>query len=359
MYDNLDFDPFAVDFEFNESVQPAQPVKPVQQVQQTPQVQAQPVKPVSLNQPVQQVQVKQSQSQVVRPVQPMQTVQAVTTQSVQPQPMVQPVQQVSEADMSGQGTTVFGSRTNKESVGSFERIATKNIEWKSSIASFYYYDSEAKEIKQVDPNLEFIPLTATMSINGTHQVGKKGTQGLHYNRVYSNEFTNYNSDFIVVREKDNFNGTTEDIAQGTYTKDIKPIISELPYANFTINIYCLVRGTDEIVKFMFSKSSRDIGFDISKNRMIGQCFKLDAYEEAGSAIKYNIPVLSFGRISLEEDAKATELATDIEKKLASRNKAFVGSLMKQQPIQPVQPQQVQLSPEQVDFYNSGYEDFGY
>ena len=216
MYDNLDFDPFAVDFEFNESVQPAQPVKPVQQVQQTSQVQAQPVKPVSLNQPVQQVQVKQSQSQVVRPVQPMQTVQAVTTQPVQPQPMVQPVQQVSEADMSGQGTTVFGSRTNKESVGSFEQIATKNIEWKSSIASFYYYDFEAKEIKQVDPNLEFIPLTATMSINGTHQVGKKGTQGLHYNRVYSNEFTNYNSDFIVVREKDNFNGTTEDIAQGTY-----------------------------------------------------------------------------------------------------------------------------------------------
>lgn len=331
--DDFNFDPFATDFDFAETVQPAQqkPVQPTQQV-------VQPVRPVQPQKPVQQV-------QAVQPVQPVRPV----------QPMVQAVQPIESVQSN---TTVFGSRTGKESVGVNEQLVSKWIEWKSSLKSFCYYDSNAKELVPVDPNLEFIPLTATLSIKGTHQVGKKGTPSLHWNNVYSNEFTNYNSDYIVVREKDNFNGTVEDIAQGTYTKDIKPVISELPYANFTINVYCLVRGTDEVVKFMFYKSSRDVGFDISNNRMQGQCFKLNAYEEAGSAIKYNIPVLAFSRITIEEDTKATDLAKDIESKLSTRNKAFLGNLMKQQPVQPVQ-QAVPLSQDQVDYYNSSYDDFNY
>lgn len=345
MFDNddLNFDPFATDFDFAETVQQPQaqkPVQPVRQVQQNqPVKQVQPVKQMNNPQAFANAQVVQStQTQVVRPVAPVQSVQpAVDT---------------------AQGTTVFGSRTNRETVGRVETVASKRIEWKSSLKSFYYYDSEQKQLVTVDSSLEFIPLTATLSIRGTHQVGKKGTPSLHYNSIYSNEFTNYNSDYIVVNERDNYNGTTEVIAQGTYSKDIKPIISELPYANFTINVYCLVRGTDEIVQFMFSKSSRDIGYDISNNRMQGQCFKLDAYEEAGNAIKYNIPVLSFGRISLEEDSKATEIAKDVESKLAARNKSFLGNLTRQQPIQQTQ-QVVPVPQDQVDYYNSGYDDFNY
>lgn len=329
--DDFNFDPFATDFDYTETVQPAQPQKPVQQAQQV----VQPVR--SVQQPVKPVQPVRPVQQVVQPVQP-----------VQP---IEPVQS---------NATVFGSRTGRESIGGGnEQLVSKWIEWKSSLKSFCYYDSNAKELVPVDSNLEFIPLTATLSIKGTHQVGKKGTPSLHWNNIYSNEFTNYNSDYIVVREKDNFNGTVEEIAQGTYTKDIKPVISELPYANFTINVYCLVRGTDEVVKFMFYKSSRDVGFDISNNRMQGQCFKLNAYEEAGSAIKYNIPVLSFSRITIEEDTKATDLAKDIESKLSARNKAFLGNLMKQQPVQSLQ-QAVPLSQDQVDYYNStSYDDFNY
>lgn len=343
--DDFNFDPFATDFEFSETVQPAQPQKSMQPVQPVQQVQS--VRPVQQAQPTRPVQPVQP-TQPVRPVVPVQPVAPVQPVTPVQQPVVEPVQ----------GGTVFGSRTNKETVGFNEQIVSKWIEWKSSLKSFCYYDSNAKQLVPVDPNLEFIPLTATLSIKGTHQVGKKGTPSLHWNNVYSNEFTNYNSDYIVVREKDSYNGTTEDIAQGTYTKDIKPVISELPYANFTINVYCLVRGTEEVVKFMFYKSSRDVGFDISNNRMQGQCFKLDAYEEAGSAIKYNIPVLAFSRITIEEDSKATDLAKEIEAKLSARNKAFLGNLMKQQPVQPVQ-QNVQLTPDQVDYYNSSYDDFNY
>jgi len=197
---------------------------------------------------------------------------------------------------------------------------------------FTYRYYEAKEDVAIDPNTEFIPLTANMSIRGIHQVGKKGTPSLRYNMIYSNEFTNYTSETIVVREKDNFEGKTDVIAQGTYSADIKPVISELPYAKFTINVYALIRGTDEIVKFMFSASSREVGFDIANNRMVGQCFKLSAYEEAGNAVKYNIPVMSFSKISLEEDNKSNQLAAEVEKKIAARNRMMVGAVAKQQPL---------------------------
>ena len=359
--DDLNFDPFATDFDFNETVQSTQPQ--VQQATVRPQAvsqTAQAVKPVRPAKP-------QVQQATVRP-------QAVHNQSTTISSysanvsQVQPVynntsttipQQATQTIIEGaQGTTVFGSRTNRESTSFNEPIVSKYIEWKSTLKSFCYYDSNAKQLVPVDPSTEFIPLTATLSIKGTHQVGKKGTPSLHWNNVYSNEFTNYNSDYIVVREKDSYNGTVEEIAQGTYTRDIKPVVSELPYANFTINVYCLVRGSDEVVKFMFYKSSRDVGFDISNNRMQGQCFKLDAYEEAGSAIKYNIPVLAFNRITIEEDTKATELAKEIEDKLSARNKSFLGNLKRQQPVQAVQ-QPVALTQDQVDYYNSGYDDFNY
>lgn len=227
--------------------------------------------------------------------------------------------------------TSLGSRTAPK--GQFEQIASRRITWKSNKKAFESYNSESKESKTVPANIEFIPLTATVSVTGSHPMGKKGTPSEHYNNIYSNEITDLNNELMIVKERDYFEDSNNEICKGYYSNSmtqadgsvlppVKEAIANISYANYTLNIYCLVRGTEEVVKFAFTKASRQAGFDINSN-MTGKAFKLkEAKENSNGGIVYYSPEIEFVDLTEAEDAKATEIAIQVEEKI-KRNKARV------------------------------------
>lgn len=214
-------------------------------------------------------------------------------------------------------------RSNAQGGGSFQAITNKTLTWKSSTKCFNCYDRTTKETTAVVASTEFIPLARTMSVIGSRQVGKRGTPSEHWTRISSNEFTDSTHDLVVVTERDYFEDTKTVIAEGVY-QEVKEITKPLPYANFALNVYALVRGTNEIVKFEFSRSSREVGFDIVKNEnMVGKCFKLDGAEEKSSGtVQYNVPVISYSNITPEEDQEANRIAQEIRNKI-DHNKTLV------------------------------------
>lgn len=224
--------------------------------------------------------------------------------------------------------TSLGSRTAPR--GQYEKIASRRITWKSKNKAFESYNMETQESKTIPSSIEFIPLTATVSVTGSRPMGKKGTPSEHYNTIYSNEITDLNNELITVKEKDSYEDVVNEVCKGYYSKEyptqtgvlppVKEAISNLPYANYTMNIYCIVRGTEEVVKFAFTKASRQAGFDINNN-MTGKAFKLkEATEVNNGGIVYYTPSIEFVDITEDEDAKATEIAIQVEEKI-KRNKA--------------------------------------
>lgn len=237
------------------------------------------------------------------------------------------IPEVSEPELQ----TSLGSRTAPR--GQYEQIASRRITWKSNKKAFESYNSESKESKIVPANIEFIPLTATVSVTGSRPMGKKGTPSEHYNNITSNEITDLNSELMIVKERDYYEDRTDEICKGYYSNSmtqadgsvlppVKEVIANLPYANYTMNIYCVVRNTEDIVKFAFTKASRQAGFDINNN-MTGKAFKLkEAVEVNNGGIVYYTPSIEFIDITPDEDAKATDIAIKVEEKL-KRNKARV------------------------------------
>lgn len=227
--------------------------------------------------------------------------------------------------------TSLGSRTAPK--GQYEQIASRRITWKSNKQAFESYNSETKESKVIPTNIEFIPLTATVSVTGSRPMGKKGTPSEHYNNIVSNEITDLNNELMIVRELDYYEDRRDEICKGYYSSSmtqadgsvlppIKEAISNLPYANYTMNIYCIVRGTAEVVKFAFTKASRQAGFDINNN-MTGKAFKLNGAAEVNNGgIVYYTPNIEFVDLTEAEDAKATEIAIEVEEKI-KKNKSRV------------------------------------
>ena len=208
------------------------------------------------------------------------------------------------------------SEATRSGGSAFEKITDKSLTWKSSTKCFNCYDRATKETTAVDTKAEFIPLASSMSIEGSRQAGKPGTPSYRWIRLWSNEFLRTDEDLVVVREKDPFEDQTTIIAEGLY-KEVKEVTGPLSHATFTLNVYSLVRGTDDIVKFQFKGSSRELGFEITdRENMSGKCFKLSGVEEnTNGTIKFNKPLVEFSEITADEDHKANILAQDIREKL--------------------------------------------
>lgn len=209
---------------------------------------------------------------------------------------------------------MFGSRTSSRR--SHERIAKYSYLWKSSKEAFMAWDSEAKEEIELDANAVLIPLTSTMMITGSRPRGKGAS--LHYTNVYSNEFTNFDSDIVTVIENDGFDGTKTEIVKGVYSPAVKETIADLPYANFTKVVYCLY-GEDVVRLQLRSSSLRPwIEFENKlREKHIdlyhGHGIKLNGVKEGSfGSVSYKTPVFAAVEIDSKDDARATEKAIEVE-----------------------------------------------
>lgn len=229
---------------------------------------------------------------------------------------------VEESSGKAEPQPTFGSRTAVDK--SFQSITSRYITWKSKEKSFVCYNTETKETKPVPNNTEFIPLTTTVSVTGSRPMGKKGTPSEHYNTIHSNEVRNINEDLMVVKERDTFEDTDNVLFRGTYANDIKEAIKDLSYANFTLNIYCLIKGTEEVARLSFTKASRAAGFEIANEsgamKGTGKSFHLKEVNEQGNGgITYYTPVLEYTDLTADEGKKATEIAVDVEEKIKNNS----------------------------------------
>lgn len=207
-----------------------------------------------------------------------------------------------------------GGARSRNNGGSRERVTNKRITWSSTDKAFKMYDGDTKETTIVDPDQEFIYITHRMSITGAKQVGDK------YNRIYSNEFIDPKNQLVVISEYDTESDTRKEIARGVYN-DLKETVKNTAGASFTWNIYALMRGTDTLVKFEFTRSSRNAGFDIIGN-VDHQYFKFGPSEEQkNGAIVFNVPTVEFNECTDEEDDKAIALAEQVDAKL-NHNRAL-------------------------------------
>lgn len=198
-------------------------------------------------------------------------------------------------------------------------ITTKRITWKSSDKCFNCYDTETKETTKVAEGTEFIVLTSTMSILGARQCGKPGTPSNHWTNIYSNEFTNTKEDHLTVTEVDRYEDTRTTLLEGTY-QEIKEEVKKSPNMYFNLFVYALVKGTDEVVRFSFNKSSREAGFEVTNfENMKQKSFKLaGSVEQTNGSVHYNVPSMEFKEISPADDQKAIEKAREIKDALDRR-----------------------------------------
>lgn len=217
----------------------------------------------------------------------------------------------------------FGSRTAVEQ--SWQQITPLLISWKSKDKAFVCYNTETKETKPVPAAVEFIPLTTTVSVTGSRPMGKKGTPSEHYNTIHSNEVRNINDDLMIVKERDLFEDTDNVLFRGTYAGSVKEAIKDLPYANFTLNVYCLIKGKNDIARISFTKASRSTGFEIARDsgamKGNGKSFHLkEAQEQGNGGITYYTPVLEYTDLTDEEAKAATEATETVEEKLKNNAK---------------------------------------
>lgn len=222
---------------------------------------------------------------------------------------------------------MFGSRTKTQS--QFERVAEKQYTWRSSDKQFEYYDKEAEKRVALPSDAILIPLTSTNSITGVHTVDQnKATE--RYNQIYSNEFTDYKSEIIKVRETDKLDGTKTVIYEGVYSPTIKEAIAAVPWCKFTKNIYCLLDG--EVVKLSLSASSLRPWIDFEDSLRKTHTILTDGHgikigkpvQKKNGAVVYFAPSFELCDVSAEDNAKADEIAVIVEEKLA-KNKLSAGS----------------------------------
>jgi len=209
---------------------------------------------------------------------------------------------------------MFGSRTSSQR--SRERIAKYTYRWKSSKEAFVAWDSDKKEEIELPSKAILIPLTSTMMITGSRARGKGSST--HYTNVYSNEFTNFDSDIVTVIENDSFDGTKTEIVKGVYSPTVKEAISDLPYANFTKVLYCLYDG--DVVRLTLRASSLRpwIEFENKMKEKHINLYKGHAIKVVGvndgsfGAVQFKTPEFGATEISSKEDAIATETAIEVE-----------------------------------------------
>lgn len=218
---------------------------------------------------------------------------------------------------------MFGSRTSNRTT-KYEIIAEKNYRWKSTKQAFVAWDFDNQEEIELPADAVLIPLTATNSVTGSHEVDRnKATH--RFNSVFSNEFTDFKEDVVKVQEKDRLDGTKTVIVEGVYTPTIKEKIADLPWASFTKNIYCLCDG--EVVKLSLRASSltpwikfegkiRDDNIDF----MHGHGFVIGkATKEKNGSVEYYSPTYEIVKINEKDEQIANEKADEVEQAIL-RNK---------------------------------------
>lgn len=219
---------------------------------------------------------------------------------------------------------MFGSRTHTRS--QFEHITDKVYEWRSSDKNFFYYDKEKDERIPLPKDAELIPLTHTSSVTGLHMIDL-GKPTSHSNRIFSNEFVDYKNEIVRVREMDRITKTTTVLFEGPYSPTVRDAISSVPYCNYTKNVYCLLDG--EVVKLELKKSSLSPWIEFedslreSKEYLTdGHCVRLGAPEKRTTGtVNYYVPTFKLGDITAEENAKADEVAAEVESKLEKNRNA--------------------------------------
>lgn len=223
---------------------------------------------------------------------------------------------------------MFGSRTKTRS--QFEHVANKFYTWKSKEKAFCYYDKESQENIALPDDAVLIPLTATNSVTGVRERDHgKATQ--RYNNISSNEFVDYKNEIVKVREYDRLDQTQSTLFEGVYSPTIKEAIAGVPFCKFTKNIYCLCG--EEVVRLSLSGSSLTawIEFEdqLKKSKIYltdGHCIEFGEPEEkVHGSVHYNSPVFKLGDIEPELNAKADEIAAEVEDKLAHNRAAASGT----------------------------------
>lgn len=212
-------------------------------------------------------------------------------------------------------TNYQGGARSRKAAGSYETVTNKRVTWSSTDKAFKIYDGDTRETTMVDPDAEFIYITHRMCVTGAKQVdsGK-------YNRIYSNEFIDSKNQLVIINEYDSEKEERKEIGRGTYD-ELRDTVKNTNGASFTWNVYAIERGTDKLVRFEFTRSSRNVGFDIIGNYE-HQCFKFGpAEEQKNGAIVFNVPTVEFFEITDEENDKAIELAEQVDAKL-NHNRAM-------------------------------------
>lgn len=232
---------------------------------------------------------------------------------------------------------MFGSRTTTHS--NFETITNKNFTWRSSDQAFVYYDKEAEERKPLPKGAKLIPLTTTNSVTGVRE-RDRGKATERYNQIISNEFTDYKNEIVKVREIDRLDNTRNVLFEGVYSPTIKEAISGLQFCKFTKNIYCLLDG--EVVKLALSGASLTAWIEFEDTLRKEHIRLVDGYyvtvgepeHKKSGTVNYYAPTFSLGEISAEENAKANDVAVEVEDKIA-RNK-LASKTVEAVPTVPVQ-----------------------
>lgn len=219
---------------------------------------------------------------------------------------------------------MFGSRT--KSFSNFEETAKKTYRWRSSEQNFVCWNPETQEQELLDKAPKFIPLTATSSVNGAREQDH-GKATCRWNRIYSNEFTDFKNDYIKVRESDKLDGTKTVLCEGVYNPTVKEFVASNSWAKYTTNVYCLLDG--EVVKLELFGAALTAWIEFQNKCKSEKAFLFDhhyftfnkAEQRKNGAVTFYAPSFELGDITDEEDDKATEVAKEIEAKI-EHNKAL-------------------------------------
>lgn len=214
---------------------------------------------------------------------------------------------------------MFGSRTTTRS--QFETVATKTYMWRSTDQNFFYYDKDAGERVALPEGAKLIPLTTTNAVTGSRE-RDHGKATARWNLIMSNEFTDFKADKVVVREYDKLDNTRNVVFEGVYTPTIKEAIDGLSWAKYTKYVYCLLDG--EVVKLSLSGASISAWIEFENQCKKDKVYLVDSHyislgdpeHKKTGTVDYFAPTFVLGDITPEENAKANEIAADVEAKLA-------------------------------------------
>ena len=115
-----------------------------------------------------------------------------------------------------------------------------------------------------------------------------------------------------------------------YSPTIRDAIAGIQWCKFTKNIYCLYEG--EVIKLALSGSSLTSWINLEDQCKKDRIYLVDSHcitlgkakHEKHGSVDYYAPVFEIGDITPEENAKANEVAAEVEDKIA-RNKAASGA----------------------------------